>query len=82
MDNDRREKSAAAAQRHEANRERFRQSKIIAEKVARARALAPLNEDEAARLVAEFQAQGGQVTVCPSVEDEPSNAGTIRKDDH
>jgi hypothetical protein len=59
----------AASRRAEAYRERFRRSQVIASKIAQARAAggAP-SETDAARLVAEFHARGGNVTVCPQVD--------------
>lgn len=51
-------------------RERFRQAQLIAAQVARARAAGGQpTETEAARLVAEFHARGGRVTVCPEAEE-------------
>ncbi len=58
--------------RADAYRERFRQAQAIAAQIARARAAGGQpSESEAARLVAEFHARGGQVTVCPQAEDPP-----------
>ncbi|WP_270933536.1 hypothetical protein [Falsiroseomonas oryzae] len=55
--------------RAEAYRERFRQAQLIAAQVARVRAAGgPPGEDETARLIAEFHARGGKVTVCPEPE--------------
>lgn len=63
---------SAATRRADAYRERFRQSQAIAAQVARARAAGGQpSEDEAARMVAEFHARGGQVTVCPQPEEAP-----------
>ncbi len=60
-------------------RERFRRAQAIAAQAARARAAGGTpSEDEAARLVAEFHARGGQVTVCPPAEDGPLGAGLDR----
>ena len=79
MDNDRPDKSPIAATRADAFRERFRRAQTIAAQAARVRAAGgPPNEDEAARLVAEFHAQGGRVTICPPPDDEPPDAGTKR----
>ncbi|WP_137181755.1 hypothetical protein [Roseomonas sp. AR75] len=62
----------ATPSRAEAYRERFRQSQAIAAQVARARAAGGQpSESEAARLVAEFHARGGKVTVCPQPEETP-----------
>ena len=64
--------TSAAATRAEAYRERFRRAQAIAAQVARARAAGGKpNETEAARMVAEFHARGGQVTVCPQPEEVP-----------
>jgi hypothetical protein len=59
----------AATRRANAYRERFRRSQVIAGKIAAARAAggAP-NDSDAARLVAEFHARGGRVTVCPEID--------------
>lgn len=66
----------AALTRAEAVRERFRQSQAIAAQVARARAAGGQPSDaEAARLVAEFHARGGQVTVYPQAEETPPSEG-------
>lgn len=60
----------AAASRAEAYRERFRQAQIVAAQVARARtAGGPPNDDQAARMIAEFHARGGKTTVCPESDD-------------
>jgi hypothetical protein len=63
--------------RAEAYRERFRQSQAIAAQVARARAAGGQpSESEAARLVAEFHARGGKVTVYPQAEETlPAESG-------
>jgi hypothetical protein len=79
MDKNRPDESPTAATRAEMYRERFRRSKAIAAQAARVRAAGGTpSDDEAARLVAEYQARGGRVTVCPLAEDEPSGAATIR----
>lgn len=60
----------AATTRADAYRERFRRTQAIAAQVARARAAGGQpSENEAARLIAEFHARGGQVTVCPQPEE-------------
>lgn len=58
--------------RRDAQRERARKAQLVQAQVARARSggAAP-NADEAARLVAEFKAKGGQVTVVPEAPPEP-----------
>lgn len=62
----------AASRKAEAYRERFRKSQAIAAQIARARAAGGQpDETEAARLVAEFHARGGQVTVYPEAEEPP-----------
>jgi hypothetical protein len=79
MDNNRPDKSPTAATRADVYRERFRRTQIIAAQAARARTAGGTpSEDEAARLVAEYQARGGRVTVYPSTEDEPPGTGAIR----
>lgn len=66
------EATPAATSRADAYRERFRRSQAIAAQVARARAAGGQpNERDAARLVAEFHARGGQVTICPQPEEDP-----------
>jgi hypothetical protein len=66
------EAGSAADTRAAAMRERFRQSQLIAAQVARARAAGGLpSQSEAERLVAEFHARGGQVTVCPPAKETP-----------
>ncbi|MDO9713121.1 hypothetical protein [Paracraurococcus lichenis] len=68
-----------AATRGNAFRERMRRAQAIAAQAARARtAGGPPSDDEAARLVAEFRAKGGQVTICAPAEKEPANAETKR----
>jgi hypothetical protein len=63
----------ATLTRADAYRERFRQAQNIAAQIARARAAGGQpTETEAARLVAEFHARGGRVTVCPQHSDVPS----------
>jgi hypothetical protein len=61
---------APATTRADAYRERFRQAQVIAAQVSRARAAgeAP-DESDTKRLVAEFHARGGQVTICPPGDD-------------
>ena len=51
-------------------RERIRLSQTIAAQRARIEATGGKpSEDEAARMVSEFHARGGQVTICPPAED-------------
>jgi hypothetical protein len=65
-------RAPASAARSDAQRERLRQSQIIAAQVARARtAGGQPSDDEVARLVAEFHARGGQVTTHPEPEAPP-----------
>lgn len=79
MDKDKSDKLAIAATRADAIRERFRRSQAVAAQGARARAAGgPPNEEEAARLVTEFHAQGGRVTVCPPAADDPPDILTGR----
>ncbi len=58
----------------DARRERLQLSQTVAGQVARFRAagVAP-SDDEAARLVAEFHARGGRVTILPEIADAPLN---------
>jgi hypothetical protein len=68
------EASPDTPSRADVQRERFRRAQAIAAQTARARAAGGQpTETEAARLVAEFYARGGQVTVCPQHEDVPSD---------
>ncbi len=79
MDNDRPDKPPKAATRADAIRERLRRAQVIAAQAARVQAAGgPPSKEESARLVAEFQAQGGRITVCPPAEDEAPDAGTKR----
>ena len=72
-------KSEAALRRAEMYRERFRRSQAIAAQKARSGAAgAAPSEGEAARMVAEFIAKGGQVTVCPPAEDAPADPAKER----
>ena len=61
----------AAAKRAEAGRARFH---VAAQKDAALAAGGKPNEADAARMVAEFHARGGRVTVCPPA-DEAAHAG-------
>ena len=64
-----REAPQAAAAHAVKRRERIRQAQIVAAQAARARAAGePPRGGEVARLVAEFHARGGQVTVCPPAD--------------
>ena len=66
----------AAGKRAEVARARFH---VAAQKGAALAAGGRPNETEAARMVAEFHARGGRVTVCPPAEDaSPSGAGSDR----
>jgi hypothetical protein len=79
MDNDTPDNSPMTTTRADASRERFRRAQTIAAQAARVQAAGgPPSEEEAARLVAEFRAQGGQVTICPPADDEPLDAGLKR----
>jgi hypothetical protein len=70
----------AAPTRADVYRERFQRGQTIAAQVARARAAGGRpSDDEAARLIAEFHARGGQVTVCPQADDgSPDDQGRSR----
>ena len=66
----------AAGKRAEVARARFH---VAAQKGAALAAGGRPNETEAARMVAEFHARGGRITVCPPAEDAPpSGAGSDR----
>jgi hypothetical protein len=76
-DNDRRTAKAAgagrpAAKRAEVARARFH---VAAQKEAALAAGGSPSEAEASRMVAEFHARGGRVTVCPPAEDAPPSGG-------
>ncbi len=62
----------AAAKRAEAGRARFH---VAAQKDAALAAGGRPSEAEASRMVAEFHARGGRVTVCPPAEDAPPSGG-------
>lgn len=81
MQNDAPTESPNAAKRSDAHRERFRRAQTVAAQAARARAAGGIpSEDEAARLAAEFHAQGGRVTVCAPAEGGPVGAERDRGD--
>jgi hypothetical protein len=61
----------AAARRAEVGRARFH---VAAQKDAAMAAGGKPNEAEAARMVAEFHAKGGRVTVCPPADGAPSGS--------
>lgn len=73
-------KAQAAAERARKYQERFRRTQAIAAQAARSRAAGGRpSEEEAARLVAEFHARGGQITICPPAEEPPpDHPGTQR----
>ncbi len=57
----------------DARRDRYQLSQTVAGQVARARTAGAVpGDDEAARLVNEFHARGGRVTVLPEVTDAPA----------
>lgn len=64
---------SSASARAEGHRQRFRQFQADAAKAQRSQ---PLTEVETARLVADFHARGGLVTICP-----PMEAGTVTAGD-
>ena len=77
-DSDRRTAAAgttgiAAAKRAEVGRARFH---LAAQKDAAMAAGGKPGEAEAARMVAEFHARGGRVTVCPPAEGGPPGGGS------
>ncbi len=61
----------AAAKRAEAGRARFH---VAAQKDAALAAGGAPSEAEASRMVAEFHARGGRVTVCPPADEAPSGS--------
>ena len=64
-------KAQSGLRRAERLRERIRLSQTIAAQRARIEATGGRpSEDEAARMVSDFHARGGQVTVCPPPEDQ------------
>ena len=64
-----------AAKRAEVARARFH---IAAQKDAALAAGGRPSEAEAARMVSEFHARGGRITVCPPAEDAPPGSGSDR----
>ena len=65
----------AAAKRAEVGRARFH---VAAQKEAALAAGGRPSETDAARMVSEFHARGGRVTVCPPAEDAPPGTGSDR----
>ncbi len=65
----------AAAKRAEVARARFR---VAAQKDAALAAGGSPSDAEASRMVSEFHARGGRVTVCPPAEDAPLGGGGDR----
>ncbi len=63
----------AAAKRAEVGRARFH---VAAQKGAALAAGGKPNETEASRMVSEFHARGGRITVCPPAEDAPPGGGS------
>ena len=68
-----------AAKRAEVARARFH---VAAQKDAALAAGGRPSETEAARMVSEFHARGGRVTVCPPAEDAPPGGGGDRGETH
>ena len=80
----------AAAKRAEVARAEVARAEVARAEVARARVHVAAQKDaalaaggtpseaEAARMVAEFHAKGGRVTVCPPAEEPPPGAGGDR----
>jgi hypothetical protein len=69
-------KAQSGLDRAERLRERIRLSQTIAAHKARIEATGGKpGEDEAARMVSEFHAQGGQVTICPSPDNTLDDSG-------
>ncbi len=65
----------AAAKRAEVARARFR---VAAQKDAALAAGGSPSEAEAERMISEFYAKGGRVTVCPPADEAPSGTGSDR----
>ena len=63
----------AAAKRAEVGRARFH---VAAQKEAALAAGGTPSEADGARMVSEFHARGGRVTVCPPAEDTPPGGGS------
>ena len=70
-------KAQSGPDRAERLRERMRLSQTIAAQRARIEATGGKpSEDEAARMVSEFHARGGQVTFCPPSDDSVTDSET------
>jgi len=65
----------AAAKRAEVARARFH---VAAQKEAALAAGGNPSEAEASRMVSEFHARGGRITVCPTADEAPSGPGSGR----
>ena len=65
----------AAAKRAEVARARFH---VAAQRNTALAAGGSPSEDEASRMVAEFHARGGRITVCPPAEDAPPGGASDR----
>jgi hypothetical protein len=65
----------AAAKRAAAARARFH---VAAQKEAALAAGGNPSEAEASRMVSEFHARGGRITVCPPADEAPSGTGSDR----
>ena len=63
----------AAAKRAEVGRARFH---VAAQKEAALAAGGSPSEAEASRMVAEFHARGGRITVCPPADEAPPGTGS------
>ena len=82
MQNDSDGQTAKAEARGQADTKRAEVARarvhVAAQKDAALAAGGSPSEAEAARMVAEFHARGGRVTVCPPAEDAPPNGGSDR----
>src|SRR4051794_19133117 len=68
-------KAQSGLNRAERLRERIRLSQTITAHRARIEAAGGKpSEDETARMISEFLARGGQVTICPPSDDTPTNS--------
>ena len=65
----------AAAKRAEAARARFH---VAAQRSAALAAGGAPSEADASRMVSEFHARGGRITVCPPADEAPSGTGSDR----
>jgi hypothetical protein len=79
-DSDERTSEAEATARPAANRAEVARTRfhVAAQRNAALAAGGRPSETEASRMVSEFHARGGRVTVCPPAEDAPPGTGSDR----